>query len=312
MKQKKEYIILALIILALAGYLVFRHTDRIHYRLPEIGKVDAKEIAKIEVSRGGDTLLLTRKDDAWYIGAQGWQADPEKVKGMLSAISELKVSDLVSESKAYERYGLDAKDKVIVKAFSGSGLKREFLVGKSASTGRHTFIMLPGDTKVYLAPGDFRSSFETTSSALRDTLVLSFIPSEITEIHVEENGKTISLARQDVTSAKSEKPSAPNAARVTVWKNEKGEEADKIKVDTLLAVLSKVSCEEYLDDSVRSSLADPIFTFRLKGTKEYSLTVYGKDGAKTPALSSGTQSAFTLPDSKLDNLKQAVLDIKKP
>jgi hypothetical protein len=308
MKLNKEYIILGLIILALTGYLVFRHTDRMHYRLPELKKVESKDISKIEITRGSDTTVITRKDDAWYIGPQGWQADPEKIKSILSALSELKITDLVSESRAYDRYDLDAKKKILVKSFAGTALKRELIVGKSASTSRHTFVMLPGDEKVYLADGDFRSLLDAAPSGLRDTVVLSFNQSEITEIHIEANGQALSLTRQDIP-AKTEKPSA-NISPDQVWKNDKGEQLDKVKVATLLAGLSKVYCESYLDDSVKSSLTKPLYSFKLKGTKEYSISLFEKNGNKTPALSSGSPSPFVLPDFKLDGLKQSVKDLE--
>ena len=44
MKIKKEYIILALIIIALSVYLVMRRGDRTLYELPDLPQVSQKEI----------------------------------------------------------------------------------------------------------------------------------------------------------------------------------------------------------------------------------------------------------------------------
>lgn len=304
MKMNREFIVLIAVILMLGGYLAFRHTDRLHYRLPEIAKVHADVITRIDIVGNGVTISLTRKDGTWIIGRRGWQADPEKVKGMLAALEEIKITDLVSESGSYDRYDLDAARKVQVRAFAGSKPELELSVGKPASTGQQTFIMIPGDKRVYLAERDLKGLFGFSVSDIRNTLVLSFEPSEITTIRVEHEGAVISLARQGSAPGKSGKQTAEST-----WKNDKGESVDKVKADTLLAVLSKVYCESFLDDSLKGSLNNPIYTFSLKGNREYSLTVYEKTGSKVPALSSDNPSPFALPDYKFDGLKKAVQDI---
>ncbi|MBW2337030.1 MAG: hypothetical protein JRF47_09785, partial [Deltaproteobacteria bacterium] len=52
MKVKKEYIILALVIIALSAYLVMRSSDRTQYQLPDILQAAAKEISRLQITRG--------------------------------------------------------------------------------------------------------------------------------------------------------------------------------------------------------------------------------------------------------------------
>lgn len=304
MKTYREFAVLIVVILVLAGYLAFRHTDRLHYSLPGIAKVHADAITRIEIGRSGGAMTLAGKDGAWTIGPQGWQADPEKVKAMLSALEALRITDLVSESGSYERYDLDGAKKVRVRAFAGSRPVLDLSVGKTASTGQHTYVMIPGDRKVYLAEGNLTSTFGIAASELRNTLVLAFEPSRITSIQVEHEGAVISLTRTDASAGKPEEQSSGS-----VWKNAKGESVDKVRADTLLAVLSKVYCEGFLDDSLKNSLKNPLYVCRLKGGREYALSVYEKTGDKVPAVSSENPSPFVLPDYKLDGLKKAVQDL---
>ena len=42
MKSKKEYIILAAVIAALAAYLVFHETDQTHYELPVLARAPGR------------------------------------------------------------------------------------------------------------------------------------------------------------------------------------------------------------------------------------------------------------------------------
>lgn len=298
MKVNKEFAILITVILVLAGYLAFRHTDRLHYRLPVIAKIHADAITRIDIARSGGTITLTGKDGSWTIGPQGWQADPDKVKAMLGTLEGLRITDLVSESGSYERYELDNAKKIRIRAFAGSRPELDLSVGKTASTGRHTYVTVPGDRKVYLAEGNLNSTFGVPASDLRNTLVLAFDPSRITSIQVEHEGTGISLTRQDTGKASG-----------SAWKNAQGEPVDKVRADTLLAVLSKVYCEGFLDDSLKGSLKDPRYVCRLKGGREYTLSVYEETGNKVPAVSSENPSPFVLPDYKLDGLKKAVQDL---
>ncbi len=53
MKIKKEYIILAVIIVALLLYLSQRSTDRTLYQLPKMPEISNSDINKIEVNKSG-------------------------------------------------------------------------------------------------------------------------------------------------------------------------------------------------------------------------------------------------------------------
>src|SRR5208337_3817895 len=140
MNVKKEYILLALLIASSIAYLVFERTDRVHYTLPKLKAVKTDEITKIEMTHAGSRIALTKKDNSWYISPNNWRADQTKISEMLDKLSGLIVTDLVSESKTYERYALDDKNKLVLKAYSSNVLKRELDVGKAATTNQHTYI----------------------------------------------------------------------------------------------------------------------------------------------------------------------------
>ncbi len=89
MKLKKEYIILALVVIALSAYLAMRTSDRTQYELPDIPPVVAKEISKLQITRDKAIIVLNKKDDKWHIAPEEYPADGSKVKNMLSAIENL-------------------------------------------------------------------------------------------------------------------------------------------------------------------------------------------------------------------------------
>ena len=79
MKLKKEYIIIAVIIIGLSIYLIGRKTDRTLYQLPDIPAVAQKDISKIEITKNKESIVLSKKDEKWYIDPQGYAADPHRL-----------------------------------------------------------------------------------------------------------------------------------------------------------------------------------------------------------------------------------------
>ncbi|MGD0821623.1 MAG: DUF4340 domain-containing protein [Desulfomonilia bacterium] len=311
MNVKKEYILLALLIASSIAYLVFERTDRVHYTLPKLKAVKTDEITKIEMTHAGSRIALTKKDDSWYISPNNWRADQTKISEMLEKLSGLVVTDLVSESKTYERYALDDKNKLILKAYSGNVLNRELDVGKVATTNQHTYIRFPGNDKVYLASGDLSRLFQTPAAELRDMLVFSINPPDITGISIEQYGKKIVLNREELPQDKSQKKPDKDAVKLFIWKDEKGAVVDKAKIDAFLSVLSKIYGEGYLDDAMKASLTNPAITLKIKGSKEYVLSIFDKTSEKIPALSSQSESPFVFPGYKLDTLKKSLDEIAK-
>ncbi len=304
MKIKKEYVILLGVIMALSLYLVLRKPGRALYELPEIPPVAGKAISKIEISRAGTSIVLNKKDGKWYIAPQGYPADAGKVMEMLDTIGDLAVTAMVSESRDYSRYDLDDDKKITVKAWTGNTLKREFEVGKTAMSYRHTFVKLADDGRVYHARGNFRDKFDQTVDSIRDKTVLSFDQDDIRAIHISRGGEAAEFTRTQA-SAKAGTGSAPPSAKAeTAWRTADGKEADKTKLDRLLVTLSNLRCERYIDDRKKEDFTSPVWSIKLKGAQEYTLSIFaktGKDDKSYPAVSSGSDYPFMLPDWEADN-----------
>lgn len=301
MKNRKEYLILIVLILVLGAYLYFKRTDQVHYQVPQPGEVDIRKITRIEVARKGSTISVSLKDNAWVIDAKGYPADTAKVEKMLKHIGRLTLTDLVSESENYNRYDLSGEEKITVKAYAGTSLSRSFDVGKTAPSARHTFVMLPGDAKVYQAQDNFREDFQLGINELRNRQVLTFPVDEIRKITIVRGGKPYTLTRTDKT-AEAQKPGNEAPAKLTMWTDDSATEAAKTEVDALLASLSNLECDQYLEDRARESLGAPETMVTLAGKKDYSLSLHAKQGDKTPATSSGSSYVFTLPEYQQEGI----------
>jgi hypothetical protein len=301
MKIKKEYIILAVLIVALSLYLILHKGDRTEYELPVLQALPVADVNRIEIAKpGGSVIALERKDDKWVISPEGYPADAGKVSVILETIGNLTLTALVSESKSYERYGLGGGDKISVKAWTGKGLKRDFDVGKAASSFQHTFVKIAGDDRVFHARENFRGRFDQTVDSLRDKTVFKFEPSEVESIEVHDTGKTVTFVRKPVpveVSAGRESKAPPTGGEV-VWESSEGK-ADEAKLKQLLTTLSALRCKGYVYDRKKGDFKEPVYSIKLKGLEEYALSLFAKDDKNKndyPGVSSQNGSPFLLPE----------------
>jgi len=292
-------------------------SNRTHYKLPDISKVSGKEISKLEIGKPDKAVVLNKKDNTWHIEPKGYLADSDKVKNMLDLIEKLTVTALVSESKNYVRYDLTHDKKITVKAWQGKTLKREFDIGKAATTYQHTFVRLGTDPNVYHAIGDFRRKFDQTVDELRDKAVLSFTEKNIREITLTKDKKTMILSQKQVSEQegkKKDKPAKTSKEPETkiVWQDAEGKKKDKEKVKSLLSFLNRLECETYINEAKKDDFKNPSCAVALKGDKEYSLSVFAKkdkDAKTYPAISSENDYPFLLSESQLESIKSKIEDI---
>ena len=308
MKVKKEYTFLAVLIAALVLYLVFHKRDRTQYELPVLQEVPVAEITKIEIDKPGEaTMVLERKDDRWVLSPEAYPVEAGKISVMLESIGKLTLTALVSESKSYERYGLGKEEKIGVKAWAGKDLKRDFEVGKAASSFQHTFVKMAGDDRVFHARENLKGRFDQTVDSLRDKTVLKVEPAEVQTVELSDGKKTLSLARKPVpvdVGVEKEKQEAPSSQPQEAWESPEGK-VDESKVTQLLSALSDLKCRAYIYDRKKSDFKEPVYTIRLKALEEQALYFFAKDEKNKndyPAASSQNESPFLLPEYQANRI----------
>jgi hypothetical protein len=322
MKMKKEYLILILIIAALSAYLLMRSADRTHYQLPELSGLKKNEISKIEITQGGKSIILKKMGNRWHIEPAGYLADENKVNAMLNVFENLTLTALVSEAKDYIRYDLHAEKRIGVKAWIGDSLQRSFDIGKAASSFRHTFVRLDGDSRVFHASDNFQSKFDFTVGSLRDKTVLSFKAGDIREMELIRDPAVVKLVRSEVsaepTVSQTEKAdTAPAAAPIKFeWQSSDGQKGNEPNLNRLLTSLGDLKCAEYINDRGKDAFSSPIYTVKLKGARDHRLDIFArlqKDDKNYPAVSSGSDYPFFLTDSQVQQIMINPAEmIKKP
>ncbi|MDP2644381.1 MAG: DUF4340 domain-containing protein [Desulfobacterales bacterium] len=308
---KKEYLALMMVIAALSLYLVYHNPNRTGYRLPEIKNISGADITRIEISKPGAGAVLNKTDNRWTV-REKYAADADKVQNMLNTLGNLTLTALVSESGQYDRYDLTADKKITVKAWSGDKLLLELDLGKPAPSYRHTFVKLAGDDRVYHARENLRNIFDQNPDNLRDKTVLSFNTAEIQELHLTRDNQSVVFTRTPAPEkALGEKtppaqdPPGPAGKTAPVWQGPGGSMADQARLNGLLAALSGLKCERFIDDRHKKDFAAPIYSLKLKGPKEHSLFIFPKaekESTAYPAFSSDNDMPFLLPDWRADSI----------
>jgi len=304
-KLKKEFIILGVIIMALAVYLYQRSGDQTRYKLPEVPALAASEITKIEITHGGQSVVLVRQDGRWVIDPPGVAAAPKSVQEMLEALSGLTLTALVAESHNYSLYELDDEHKIHVRAWQDGKLRRELDIGKTAPSFRHTFVRIAGDDRVYHARDNFRFRFTASPEDLRDKTVLSFKRPDITAVRITSDNAEATFTRD-----KGPDSAAPAAEAAGLWKGPGGAAVNGARLNALLAVLSDLTCEKFIPGRGKESFGRPVFSITLTGGQEYSLSIFAPSGASPgdhPAVSSASDSSFVLSE---DQAKTIIKDLE--
>lgn len=319
MKSVKEYIILAIVILGLAGYLFFHKTNHTWYKLPVLEKIEAKNITKIVINKKGSKIELQKKDDKWLIMPKNYRADKAKVKAMTDSLASLAITAMVSEGENDTPYELGPDHKIHVAAFVGDKKVRGIDIGKIASTYRHTFVRMDGNKKIYHARGNLKNTFDKTVSDLRDKNVLSFETADIGKIEIHKGAGTVRLALVTTpvdVNAKEKKAVKKVAAenKQPSWTDESGKRVDKKKVDDFLKKLSDLKCRSFVIGKTKGDFSNPIFTVGLSGTNDYTLSIYNradKKAEKYPAVSSESDFPFFLSKYTAEDIMKKLTPEKK-
>lgn len=317
MKIKKEYIFLAALICALAGYLFVKKTNRLHYTIPATPAIAQDSIARLELFKGGRKTILMKTNGSWFISPENYPVDAGKIDRITHIIANFSLDTLASESGDYPRYDLTDDKKITVQVFGDKSTNAlfSFDVGKRAATNRHTFVTIDGDKRVFQAQGNFRLDFEQSPQDLRDKNVLSITPDTLTSLQITEGGKTLELKKQIAEQTGAEQQlKTPEAQKTSArWVEGTGKEIPESTMNEFFSQLSGLQCASYLEGKKKEDFKNPIITLVLRGEKDATLSIFEKNDQKdtaNPALSSGNNYPFLLQTYKVEMIRKSLKEIR--
>jgi len=327
MKIKKEYLILAVIIVAASLYLIFKNTDKTHYTLPETKEIDKEQVTMLIIARADTALTLRRQDEKWMIQPQGYLADQSTIDRMLDAVAGFALTTLVSQSGNYSQYELTDEMKIVLEVFEADASVLKADIGKAAPTYNHTFVKLEEEGDIYQAKGNIRSTLDTDIERLRDKSVLKLAKDDVTGLKLSRGDTLLAISRQEIipempdgdmpadTTEPGETPlPAPGLDQLAqpLWFTSEGEEIEARNLDRIINSLANLRCDGFLYGKTREDLGAPIFTLRIEGPEAAEISIFEKrDDDKYPAVSSQNDFPFLLSKWKAEQLMKKRDDLVK-
>jgi len=294
MKFRKEYIILLVIIIALSSYIFSRSKNRTNYELPEIAEIQKSEVSKIKIKRPGEKVILEKSGELWNLLPEVYPADKNKIENMLNKASGITLTALASESKNYAVYDLDEKKRIEVELFKEEQLLRKIFIGKPVSSGRHTFIQIADDYRVYHADGNLKNVFNKNIADLRDKKTLK-INDDIVKVTLIDGKKELRLFKNPVDTVKetpSEKEDKKKTQPSYSWQTEKGRDVPDGTVNEIINMLRDFECDEFINDKKKEDFKSPSYKVILSGAEDYSISFFNEKNGKFEAVSSQNDYPF--------------------
>jgi hypothetical protein len=308
----KEIAILFFIIAVLAFYIFSEKGEKTHYKLPELPRIENSDVSRMTIKKKDGTITLLKEQEKWFVGEKKYPADESRVKGMIQKIASLKLTDLIAESGNYARYELDDEHGIEVSIFKGDDLLRHVLIGKPASSYRHTFVRIGDDPRVYHSEGNFRAEFNRSISDLRDRKVLA-ISEEITDITLKKGDRELKMVRvkAPVSEDTGEKETSPGGAdeEKAQWTTVDGRAVKSEEIEKIVNSLSNFMCDGFIEDRKKEDFNSPSYKITLKGINEFSISFFDKKDAKYQAVSSYSEYPFLVSEWKAKQLMKDFKDL---
>ncbi len=198
-RQAPLALVLAVVTLAGVSLLVLAPGDEDAVE-PEPGQVDVWEIAtddvaRIELARPEDTVVLVRADDGWVMESPySGPADAWRVDDALRELERASRGVLVAEV-GDDAFGLGAEPAVRVTLVHSDGTTDELRVGAQAPTGWRTYVQSPtGEVAAVEARLDRLSD---PAAAFRDRSMLRFAVPDVERVVLTGDEGELDVALDD-------------------------------------------------------------------------------------------------------------------
>jgi hypothetical protein len=198
------WILLAMFVALLFAVLLQRHQQsKVMVAGPaETVKIDSDKVTRIKIhNKDGDTELERTGSEWKLVKPVEFPANADLVQGLLKALQELKLDDVISSNPANRgTYQVDSTGTA-VEVWTGDKQALSIVVGKSTSDWTHTFVRRTDKDEVYRADGVITYQFNRKPDDWRDKTILKLEDKDIRRIVLEypKERKQLAVVRADST-----------------------------------------------------------------------------------------------------------------
>jgi len=292
--------ILGGILLVLAGYFyVFEYDGNTGPEAETVFNINQEQVTGVTITLDDETTVAEK------IPRVGWQiieplefpADPAIISTLISAFSTLSpVRTVVDSASDFSEYGLD-NPSLIVELSAGLGAPQTLLLGDAIPTGSSHYAVARGRNRVFLVSNEIHNSFNKTTIALRDRLLLHIDQDKISEVTVRSN--------------QSRNPLACELDSLGTWRvvSPFNMPAERNEAISLVSSIASMKAIDFIEDDPASlrkyGLDRPWATASVKskdGTIDASIMLGKTENNITYAKSSEFNTVFALAPSRKNQL----------
>ena len=248
----------------------------------------------IEVKSKDYSMRLYMKEGSWFINDGAYPADENSAGNLEMKARDIRLTDLVSEEKFYERYDLTDEKAVTVTVKRGESVLCTITIGKPGGTNSHSFVRIDGRPEIYLAAGIQREEFTPSLDSMRDKRIFDLKGKDVESFTLTSKGRTYSFYKK--TAEPEKEGDDPKAAASWYCKGYDSKPLDDGAISGILYVFSPLRAVTYPENKTRKELGPLYASVLIKsGGTDYDVKIYsGKEKDYNYAVSSKSQYIFTM------------------
>ena len=266
-------------------------------------KLDREKIDTVEVTTGGRTIRVEKKNGEWQIAEPSLgRAEFGAVDGLVSRISSVQMKSIVPDSSDLKKYGLD-KPAVTVRLGSGSS-QATLLIGGPAETGT-VYAKDFSRPAVFTIESTLLDDLKKDGAEYRQKDLFDARSFNTTRLEIVRNGQTTVFEKtkvKDKDGKEQEKwrQTAPAARDV-----------DAGKIEALISAATGARATGFVDSTAKTGLDKPELSLTFKydeGKEEHVAFARTKEGAY--ASRAGSPGAAKVDASVIDAIVKALEGVK--
>jgi hypothetical protein len=270
-----------------------------------IVKIEREKVDSIEVNTGGKPMLFAKEGSDWKLTAPiAARADFSAVDGIVSRVESAQMKSIVTNQATpadLKKFGFD-KPQVTVSLGQGSA---RAVLALGGAAGDDFYARDLSKPMVVTVDKSLAEDLKKTVEDYRRKDAFEFRAFNATRAEFTRGNQTVAFERvkgQGENAVDSWKRVSPTAA-----------DADKSKVESLLAGLADIRAVSFVDSTAKTGLDKPDLTVVVKfeeGKKEERVS-FGKSGADVYALIPGQPGAGKIEAEKFDEANKALDELSK-
>lgn len=195
MKRSRNLIILVSLLILLTGTYAYikihpkKGTDASSQNISVL-KLDASKIKNISLKSESGTVTIEKSGSSWKLTDNpGIKLDDTAISNIVNSLSNLNVTSVINEAGDLAQFGLQGSPSEAA-AVLNDGTQKAVLIGAKTPDGNGYYIMLKGDSKVYIIPSANGDYLLYSLADIRDKNISSISVDDVNYIKVSlKDGK---------------------------------------------------------------------------------------------------------------------------